>query len=221
MSLQTRLALAFFLLAVVPLAAVTLHSYVSSERAFREAVALESAALAEDMRGRMDAIVHSLRQRMARLGHVPAPVLAGPQPAEDDPETARFLREVERTMGEDAHLVRELVFLPRPPEVPAPAAPAAPAVPAAAPEAPKPARTALLLLAPPDDKAAKRAKARWVIRQTEQVAEHALAAVKEDLSAQDRQELEQAQKVLRSLPAWQRRSSSTRTVSAACWKSWP
>ena len=48
---RARLIWAFFLLAVVPLCGITLYSYLSTERAYRKAVELETTALAEEMNG--------------------------------------------------------------------------------------------------------------------------------------------------------------------------
>src|SRR5258708_28860322 len=67
MKLRTQLILAFLLLSVVPLSGVTVYSYVSSQRAFRRAVAVEAGALAEDMSSRLDAVAHQLSGRIARM----------------------------------------------------------------------------------------------------------------------------------------------------------
>ena len=47
MTLRMQLVLAFLLLAVVPLAGVTVYSYVTSQRVLRRAIEAESGALAE------------------------------------------------------------------------------------------------------------------------------------------------------------------------------
>jgi serine phosphatase RsbU (regulator of sigma subunit) len=67
MKLRTQLILAFLLLSVAPLSGVTVYSYVSSQRAFRRAVAVEGGALAEDMSSRLDAVAHELSGRIARM----------------------------------------------------------------------------------------------------------------------------------------------------------
>ena len=67
MKLRTQLILAFLLLSVVPLSGVTVYSYVSSQRAFRRAVAVEAGALAEDMSSRLDAVAHELSGRIERM----------------------------------------------------------------------------------------------------------------------------------------------------------
>ena len=53
MSLRTRLIIAFFLLSVVPLSAVTLLSYRSSVNAFERAAQREATESASDISRRM------------------------------------------------------------------------------------------------------------------------------------------------------------------------
>ena len=53
MSLRSKLITAFVLMAVVPLALVTVASYRASVRAFRQAVEAEATSLAGDMSQRM------------------------------------------------------------------------------------------------------------------------------------------------------------------------
>jgi serine phosphatase RsbU (regulator of sigma subunit) len=135
MSLRARLVLAFVLLAVVPLTAVTLYSYLSSERAFRAAVEAEAGALADDMRQRMETVTADLGERMARLGETPVPEEepSGQGLAATDLE--RIEREVEKAVGDAARLIESLEILPGPPEPPEPPGtggepPAPPGVPA-------------------------------------------------------------------------------------------
>jgi hypothetical protein len=67
MSLRTRLILAFLLLSVVPLSAVTLYSYTTSVRAFQRAVEREAAQSAADIGHRMAMVTEDLGRRMDRL----------------------------------------------------------------------------------------------------------------------------------------------------------
>jgi hypothetical protein len=53
MNLRLRLIVSFFLLSVVPLAAVTLYTYTSNARAMREAASHEAESLAGDLTQRM------------------------------------------------------------------------------------------------------------------------------------------------------------------------
>jgi serine phosphatase RsbU (regulator of sigma subunit) len=66
-SLRAQLALAFFLLAVVPLAGMTVWSYSTSRAALRRAVKTENLALAEEMSGRLQQIALILRDRILRM----------------------------------------------------------------------------------------------------------------------------------------------------------
>jgi serine phosphatase RsbU (regulator of sigma subunit) len=68
MKLRTQIALAFLLLAVLPLGGIVLYSYVSSERAFRQAVWSESQALTDEMTDRLAATRQTIRDRITRLG---------------------------------------------------------------------------------------------------------------------------------------------------------
>ena len=72
MRLRTRLVLALFLLAVVPLTGASLYAYLTSERAFRRVVAEEAGALARELGGRMNEVESELKQRFARLQSRPA-----------------------------------------------------------------------------------------------------------------------------------------------------
>src|SRR4029077_1526772 len=64
MSLRTRLILAFVLLSVVPLSAVTFYSYLTSVRAFQGAVEREAAQSAADIGHRMAMVTDDLGRRM-------------------------------------------------------------------------------------------------------------------------------------------------------------
>ena len=67
MRLRTQLAIAFFLLAVVPLLGVTLYTWLGSERAFRQAVAAEAGDLAAEMSTRVDVVAGELKARLTRM----------------------------------------------------------------------------------------------------------------------------------------------------------
>jgi HAMP domain-containing protein len=71
MRLRTQLAIAFFVLSVLPLLGVTLYAYQASERAFRGAVAAEASDLAAQMSTRVDAVADELKERLSRMGRVP------------------------------------------------------------------------------------------------------------------------------------------------------
>ncbi|HEX3528839.1 MAG TPA: hypothetical protein VH988_17400 [Thermoanaerobaculia bacterium] len=70
MKLRTQIALAFLLLAVLPLGGIVLYSYVSSERAFRQAVWSETQALTDEMTDRLAATRQTIRDRITRLGTI-------------------------------------------------------------------------------------------------------------------------------------------------------
>jgi serine phosphatase RsbU (regulator of sigma subunit) len=67
MSLRTRLILAFFLLSVVPLAAVTFYSYTTNVEALREAARREADLLAGELGQRMQLVTAQLSERVEHL----------------------------------------------------------------------------------------------------------------------------------------------------------
>ena len=67
MSLRTRLIVAFFVLAVLPLAAVTFYTYQSNEQALREAAEREADLLAGELGQRMQLVTAQLSQRVEHL----------------------------------------------------------------------------------------------------------------------------------------------------------
>jgi serine phosphatase RsbU (regulator of sigma subunit) len=72
MRLRTQLAIAFFLLAVLPLSGATLYSYYGAERAVRGAVEAEAESLATEMSTRVDAVADELTARLRRMQGPPA-----------------------------------------------------------------------------------------------------------------------------------------------------
>ncbi|MEO8076263.1 MAG: SpoIIE family protein phosphatase [Acidobacteriota bacterium] len=70
MNLRLRLIVAFFLLSVVPLGAVTLFTYTSNVAAMRQAARHESELLAGELTQRMDLVTEQLSARVAHLMEV-------------------------------------------------------------------------------------------------------------------------------------------------------
>jgi serine phosphatase RsbU (regulator of sigma subunit) len=89
MRLRTQLAIAFFLLAVVPLLGVTLYTWLGSQRAFRQAVAAEAHSLATEMSIRVDVVAEQLKERLQRMADRPAAGVEGPFEVESPYEKAR------------------------------------------------------------------------------------------------------------------------------------
>jgi serine phosphatase RsbU (regulator of sigma subunit) len=101
MSLRTRLIIAFLLLSVLPLTAVTLLSYRSSVNAFEQAAERDAADSAADVSRRMDIITADVGRRVDRL------FTAGDLPLEDD-----VREQVAPALGETAALVERVEFVP-------------------------------------------------------------------------------------------------------------
>jgi serine phosphatase RsbU (regulator of sigma subunit) len=115
MSLRARLIVAFLLLSVVPLSAVTLFSYISSVRAFERAAQREATQSATDVSRRMEMITADVGRRMDRL------FVAGSSspgsPFQPDPQAVR--QSVAPLLGDTAALVDRVEFHPAP-DVPQP-----------------------------------------------------------------------------------------------------
>ena len=114
MSLRTRLIIAFLLLSVVPLSAVTFLSYLSSVRAFEQAAQHEATESAIDVSRRMEMITSDLARRMDRLFATGATATTGS--SNPDPQMVR--QTVAPVLGETAALVDRMEFHPTAPEPP-------------------------------------------------------------------------------------------------------
>jgi serine phosphatase RsbU (regulator of sigma subunit) len=133
MSLRTRLIVAFLLLSVVPLSAVTLYSYSTSVRAFQRAVEREAAQSASDIGHRMAMVTDDLGRRMDLLFEG-SPDEDGAPPATSEEVRARLAP----MLGDAAALVERVEFEPMPPPPPASTAGRTARVPPAPPDAPRP-----------------------------------------------------------------------------------
>ncbi len=71
MSLKTRLIIAFLLMSVLPLAAVTGYGYYSSRQAMQRAVEAEAGATAAQLGRRMELVTSGLERRVDELWDVP------------------------------------------------------------------------------------------------------------------------------------------------------
>src|SRR5262245_55463768 len=140
MSLRTRLIIAFLLLSVVPLTAVTLFSYVSSVNAVENAARRAASDDAADMSRRMDVITVDVGRRMDSIFDS---AMTDPHSV---PTAGDMNVRVAPALGDSAALVERFQFHPMPdpdpdfdPDVPGPK-PAEPKSAAAtkAPAAPKP-----------------------------------------------------------------------------------
>lgn len=87
MNLRTRLIVAFLVLSVVPLGAVTYFSYTSQVRALRDLASREADALSNDMTQRMQLVTTELSTRVEQLAEINEPAVVrvaqrtGPDPA--------------------------------------------------------------------------------------------------------------------------------------------
>ena len=112
MKLRTQLILAFLLLAVVPLGAITLYSYRSSARALRRTVETESARLAEEMNHRMTVVTAGLSRRIDMLESLPLPETRETPVEATDPV---LLGRILAALGDAADYVEAFEFTPAAP----------------------------------------------------------------------------------------------------------
>jgi len=117
MSLRTRLIIAFLLLSVLPLSAVTLLSYLSSVHAFELAAQREATQSAIDVSRRMEMITADVGRRMDRL--FAAGTSTSGSASAPDPQMVR--QSVAPMLGDTAALVDRVEFHPSPDAPPAPA----------------------------------------------------------------------------------------------------
>jgi serine phosphatase RsbU (regulator of sigma subunit) len=137
MSLRTRLIIAFLLLSVVPLTAVTLFSYISSVSAVENAARRAASDDAADMSRRMDIITADVGRRMDSIFDSAENDLHGVPTAGD------MNVRVAPALGDAAALVERFEFHPMPdpdpdfdPDVPGPKPAEPKSPPAAGPPAP-------------------------------------------------------------------------------------
>ena len=164
MTLRSRLTAAFFAISVVPLSAVTLFSYVSSERALRRAAEQQADELAGDLSRRMQWVTSDIERRLNRGWQTAMPTPPGQQVAANTPPRSGLRGATGRPIpaappalagqpagpeqvagrlagvfGDMAPLVEGLEFTPTPPSGPSavPAAPGSPETPPGPPRAPR------------------------------------------------------------------------------------
>src|SRR5215211_5149030 len=125
MSLRSRLIIAFLLLSVLPLTAVTLLSYKSSADAVEAAAQREATDRAADVSGRMDAITADLGHKMDRMF-----VTSGSKDDNATIDPQKLRASLAPMLGDTAALVERVEFRPMaaapPPHPAVPPAPGAP-----------------------------------------------------------------------------------------------
>src|SRR5437867_2749899 len=118
MRLRTQLILAFLLLAVVPLGAITLYAYYSSARALRRTVEAEATRLADEMNERMSVVTANLSRRIDMLETMPFPEARKGSEARGESADAVLVGRLMEALGEAAHFVDAFEFTPTAPAPP-------------------------------------------------------------------------------------------------------
>jgi len=114
MKLRTQLILAFLLLAVVPLGAITLYSYETSARALRRTVEAESSRMAGELNNRMGVVTANLSRRIDMLESLPFPETRGGSKAEVEEPDAMLVGRLVAALGETANFIDSFEFTPSP-----------------------------------------------------------------------------------------------------------
>jgi serine phosphatase RsbU (regulator of sigma subunit) len=114
MKLRTQLVLAFLLLAVVPLGAITLYSYESSARALRRTVEAESSRMAGELNNRMGVVTANLSRRIDMLESVPFPETGGGPHAPGEEPDPMLVGRLVAALGETASFIDSFEFTPTP-----------------------------------------------------------------------------------------------------------
>jgi serine phosphatase RsbU (regulator of sigma subunit) len=112
MRLGTKLILAFFLLAVLPLTWITLYSYKASISAFRKVEAAESGDLADQMNRRMVSLERELAVWMDSLANFDFQQLSALQGQKVDPKSNPIAAELLAEIGDAAQLFPSIEFNP-------------------------------------------------------------------------------------------------------------
>ncbi len=110
MRLGTKLVLAFFLLAVLPLTWITVYSYKASISAFRKVEEAQSGALAEQMGTRMDTLRRELSNVMERLSTFSFEQLMALQEKKVDPQSNPLMAQLLAELGDTASLFDSIEF---------------------------------------------------------------------------------------------------------------
>lgn len=115
MKIRTQLAVAFLLLAVVPLTGIVVYSYFSSLRAVRRATEEQARTMTQEMGGRMASIKQELGRGVARLGEVPVQDLLTAARSSREGQANPMVDRMVMGFGEAAPYLRALEFIPMPP----------------------------------------------------------------------------------------------------------
>ena len=141
MSLRARLIVAFLLLSVLPLTAVTLLSYQASVAAFERAAQREATERAADVTRRMEIVTADLGRRVDRMFVASPPAANGA--GTPDPEKLRAT--VAPILGDSAALVDRVEYRPEAaPDAPQPPQPPGPPGAAASPASAAPSRVIVM-----------------------------------------------------------------------------
>ena len=122
MKIRTKLILAFWGLAVLPLAAITLYSYTTSLRALRSAAERESSAMASDMSSRMESVSRDLNRQIQMFAALEFRRIMALDEKERTSEIKALESRLKTQIGDNVSLLQSVQFIPAniPPFAPPP-----------------------------------------------------------------------------------------------------
>lgn len=112
MSVRTQLVLALSLLAIVPLAGLTVYSYHSSQAAFRRAVEAEAAELATEMKTRVDTVKNDLDRRLHSVNPERLYALMKPDLGQVEADAEKAYEDCLVNLGDAASMIEAIEVRP-------------------------------------------------------------------------------------------------------------
>jgi serine phosphatase RsbU (regulator of sigma subunit) len=110
MSVRAKLILSFLGLAVLPLATMTLYSYISSLRALRSVAEQELSALASDMGSRMESVSRDINRQIERIAGTEFRQVMAMDDKDKKAAMEALHDRLKAQMGENASFLKSLQF---------------------------------------------------------------------------------------------------------------
>lgn len=110
MRVRTQLVVVFLLLAVLPLAAIVIFSYRTSQEAIRQAVSAESEEMAAEMSQRLDRVRRGIQKRLKKVANLPVRSLI--QSSETGGDAGKVYTDLMSRMGDLTDTVDWFEFTP-------------------------------------------------------------------------------------------------------------
>jgi serine phosphatase RsbU (regulator of sigma subunit) len=112
MRVRAKLILSFLCLAVLPLATITLYSYISSLRALRSVAEQESSVLASDMSKRMESVSRDITGQLERIASFEFSRVMAMDWKDREAAMEALTNRLKNQLGENASFLKSLQFTP-------------------------------------------------------------------------------------------------------------